>query len=84
MDDKHVTEIYDFARAHGYNINKFTTADRHNKHGAYSYVEMALIIPREAKPRPFDKQIAELEAEVEEDNTSAESAERKEVVNNEV
>lgn len=67
MDD-HVAAIYAFAKQQGYNITSFSTADRHNNKGAYSFVELQLVVPRDSKaPKSLEEHIAELEADIDND-----------------
>lgn len=61
---EHVAKIYDFAKANGYKVQSFNTSERHNRRGAYNYVEVALVVPCE-KPRKLEKMIAELESDLE-------------------
>ncbi len=74
----HVAAIYAFAKQQGYNITSFSTADRHNKKGAYSYVELSLVIDRsDSKPKSLEEHIAELEADLE--NDQGDEAQKEEV-----
>ena len=44
-DYSYLAEINDFAKSHGYKIQKLSTVDRHNRKGDYHYVELELVVP---------------------------------------
>ena len=68
MSDNHVAAIYDFAKKQGYKVQSFSTQARHNRKGAYTFVELALVIPTEEdnteQPKSLEEHIAELETDL--------------------
>lgn len=76
MERNHVEEIYNFAREKGYRITELSSKDRHNRKGAYSIVEVTLLVDRsDDRKSPLARVIDDLEAELDEAEEKEISAE---------
>ena len=68
-DYSYLAEINDFAKSHGYKIQKLSTVDRHNRKGDYHYVELELVVPAKTS-RKLEDTIHELETELEKEEVN--------------